>query len=46
MIINKSSKMGQLRECEKLWSKYSCDCLGFEITSLEKQKYENSKTTK
>ena len=26
----------ELADCKKLWSKYSCDCLHFEMTSLEK----------
>jgi hypothetical protein len=27
----------ELDECKRLWSKYSCDCLHFEILSLEKR---------
>lgn len=27
----------ELAECEALWSKYSCDCLHFEMLALEKQ---------
>lgn len=27
----------QLSECELLWSKYSCDCLYFEIVFLKKE---------
>ena len=27
----------ELEECKKLWSKYSCDCLHFEMLSLEKR---------
>lgn len=27
----------ELEECKRLWSKYSCDCLHFEILSLEKR---------
>jgi len=27
----------ELEECKRLWSKYSCDCLHFEMISLEKR---------
>jgi hypothetical protein len=25
----------ELEKCNKLWSRYSCDCLGFEMTAIE-----------
>ena len=38
MSNNKQSILQkQLEECEKLWSKYSCDCLWLEIKTLRKK---------
>jgi len=33
----------EIKTIEKLWSKYSCDCLSFELTYLEQVKSEIEK---
>ena len=33
--MNEKQIIESLNECEALWSKYSCDCLAFEIAALQ-----------